>query len=118
MVGITGRRVNWVLDADIRDFFGQLDHGWLRKFLRHRIADERVLRLLDKWLTAGVVEDGQWAECDEGSPQGASVSPLRANVYLHYVLGPPREFRTVAMGSNYAATWGFRYSSWASLGVR
>jgi RNA-directed DNA polymerase len=85
-VGITSRRVNWVLDADIRDFFGQLDHAWLRRFLRHRIADERVLRLIDKWLTVGVVEDGQWTECDEGSPQGASLSPLLANIYLHYVL--------------------------------
>jgi RNA-directed DNA polymerase len=85
-VGITSRRVNWVLDADIRDFFTKLDHEWLGRFLRHRIADERVLRLIGKWLTAGVVEDGEWAECDEGSPQGASVSPLLANVYLHYVL--------------------------------
>ena len=85
-VGITDRRVNWVLDADIRDFFGQLDHAWLRRFLRHRIADELVLRLIDKWLTVGVVEDGQWMECEEGSPQGASVSPLLANIYLHYVL--------------------------------
>jgi retron-type reverse transcriptase len=78
--------VNWVLDADIRDFFGQLDRLWLRKFLQHRIADERVLRLIDKWLVAGVVEDGEWAQCDQGSPQGASVSPLLANVYLHHVL--------------------------------
>jgi RNA-directed DNA polymerase len=85
-VGITSRRVNWVLDADIRDFFTSLDHDWLGRFLRHRIADERVLRLISKWLTAGVIEDGQWAQCDEGSPQGASVSPLLANVYLHYVL--------------------------------
>jgi group II intron reverse transcriptase/maturase len=85
-VGITSRRVNWVLDADVRDFFGQLDHGWLRKFVRHRIADERVLRLIDKWLTAGVVEDGTWTECDQGSPQGASLSPLLANVYAHHVL--------------------------------
>ena len=69
-VGITSRRVNWVLDADIRDFFGQLDHAWLRKFVRHRIADERVLRLIDKWLTAGVVEDGEWTECDEGFATG------------------------------------------------
>jgi group II intron reverse transcriptase/maturase len=83
---VTSRRVNWVLDADIRDFFTKLDHEWLGKFLRHRIADERVLRLISKWLTAGVVEDGQWAQCDEGSPQGASASPLLANVYLHYVL--------------------------------
>jgi group II intron reverse transcriptase/maturase len=75
-----------VLDADIRDFFGQLDRAWLRKFLRHRIADKRVLRLIDKWLAAGVIEDGTWTASDQGSPQGASVSPLLANVYLHYVL--------------------------------
>jgi group II intron reverse transcriptase/maturase len=85
-VGITTKSVNWVLDADIRDFFNQLDHSWLRKFLEHRIADKRVLRLIDKWLTAGVIEDGQWTASEEGSPQGASVSPLLANVYLHYVL--------------------------------
>jgi group II intron reverse transcriptase/maturase len=85
-VGITSRRVNWVLDADIRDFFGQLDRSWLKEFLRHRIADERVLRLIGKWLAAGVVEDGTWTQCDQGSPQGASASPLLANVYLHYVL--------------------------------
>jgi RNA-directed DNA polymerase len=84
-VGIRSRRVNWVLDADIRDFFGQIDRIWLRRFLQHRIADERVLRLIDKWLAAGVVEDGEWTACDEGTPQGASVSPLLANVYLHYV---------------------------------
>ena len=84
--GIMTRRVNWVLDADIRDFFGQLDRDWLRQFLRHRIADERILRLIDKWLAAGVVEDGEWTECDQGTPQGASASPLLANVYLHYVL--------------------------------
>jgi group II intron reverse transcriptase/maturase len=84
--GIYRRRVKWVLDADIRDFFGQLDRGWLRRFLRHRIADTRVLRLIDKWLAAGVIEDGQWTESGKGSPQGASVSPLLANVYLHYVL--------------------------------
>jgi RNA-directed DNA polymerase len=84
-VGIARKKVNWVLDADIRDFFGQLDHVWLRKFLEHRIADKRVLRLIDKWLAAGVIEDGQWTASEEGSPQGASVSPLLANVYLHYV---------------------------------
>ncbi len=84
--GIMSRKVNWVLDADIRDFFGQLDRDWLRKFLGHRIADKRVLRLIDRWLAAGVIEDGTWTACDQGSPQGASVSPLLANVYLHYVL--------------------------------
>jgi group II intron reverse transcriptase/maturase len=82
-VGVERKKVNWVLDADIRDFFGQLDHVWLRKFLEHRIADKRVLRLIDKWLAAGVIEDGEWSRTMEGSPQGASASPLLANVYLH-----------------------------------
>jgi len=84
-VGIGRKKVNWVLDADIRDFFNQLDRAWLRRFLEHRIADKRVLRLIDKWLAAGVIEDGKWSETPAGSPQGASVSPLLANVYLHYV---------------------------------
>ena len=80
-----GRSLPRLLDADIRDFFGQLDRAWLEKFLRHRIADERVLRLIGRWLAAGVVEEGVWSE-GAGAPQGASVSPLLANVYLHYVL--------------------------------
>jgi group II intron reverse transcriptase/maturase len=84
--GVYKKRVNWVLDADIRDFFGQLDQVWLRRFLQHRIADKRVLRLIDKWLAAGVIEDGEWSATEVGSPQGASASPLLANVYLHYVL--------------------------------
>ena len=83
-VGFWRKKVNWVLDADIRDFFTNLDHGWLARFLEHRIADRRVLRLIEKWLTAGVIEDGNWSEM-QGAPQGASVSPLLANVYLHYV---------------------------------
>ena len=84
-VGIERRRVSWVLDADISDFFGRLDHAWLRKFLQHRIADARILRLIDKWLAVGVVEDGTWQPGEEGSPQGASISPLLANLYLHQV---------------------------------
>jgi RNA-directed DNA polymerase len=84
-VGIERKRVNWVLDADIRNFFGQIDHSWLRRFVEHRIADKRIWRLIGKWLAAGVIEDGQWSACEEGSPQGASASPLLANVYLHYV---------------------------------
>ena len=84
-VVITKRRVNWILDADIRDYFSKLDHSWLEKFLEHRIADRRVLRLIQKWLRAGVVEDGAWTACDEGTPQGASISTLLSNVYLHYV---------------------------------
>jgi RNA-directed DNA polymerase len=73
-VGIKRRNVNWVLDADIRDFFNRIDHSWLVKFLEHRIADKRVLRLIGKWLAAGVIEDGEWAQCDEGAPQGALCS--------------------------------------------
>ena len=69
-VGIERKKVNWVLDADIRDFFGQLDRAWLRRFLEHRIADKRVLRLIDKWLAAGVVEDGQWSETERGFTAG------------------------------------------------
>ncbi len=84
--GICQRKVSWVLDADVRDFFGSLDRDWLGKFLRHRIADERVLRLIGKWLAAGVIDDGKLSEEVRGAPQGASLSPLLANVYLHYVL--------------------------------
>ena len=84
-VGITKRRVNWLLDADIRDYFSKLDHSWLEKFLEQRIADRRVLRLIQRWLRAGVIEDGTWTACDEGTPQGASISTLLSNVYLHYV---------------------------------
>ena len=84
-VGIKTRKVNWVLDADLADFFTTLDWGWLGKFLEHRIADKRVLRIIHKWLKAGIIENGNWAEYDAGTPQGATVSPLLANVYLHYV---------------------------------
>ena len=84
-VGLMGKKVNWVLDADIRGFFDAIDHGWLVKFLEHRIADRRVLRLIQKWLRAGVSEDGQWSKTEVGTPQGAVASPLLANVFLHYV---------------------------------
>lgn len=84
-VGITKRKVNWVLDLDIRSFFDSLDHGWLMKFLEHHIADPRMLRLIRKWLRAGVSEDGEWSKTTKGTPQGSVISPLLANVYLHYV---------------------------------
>ena len=84
-VGIMRKRVNWVLDADIQRFFDTMDHGWMRQFLEHRIADRRVHRLIRKWLRAGVSEDGEWSEARCGTPQGAVISPLLANVYLHYV---------------------------------
>ena len=84
-VGIQWKRVNWVLDADIRGFFDNMNHEWTMKFIEHRVADRRILRLIQKWLKAGVSEDGQWSETKLGTPQGAVVSPLLANVYLHYV---------------------------------
>jgi group II intron reverse transcriptase/maturase len=84
-VAIQTRRVNWVLDADIRSFFDTLIHEWLVKFLEHRVADRRVIRLVQKWLSAGVLEDGQRTESEVGTVQGGSVSPLLANIYLHYV---------------------------------
>src|SRR6266487_5143547 len=84
-VGIDKKKVNWILDADIRGFYDAIDHGWLCKFVEHRIADKRVLRLIQKWLNAGVIEDGSWSASEEGAPQGATISPLLANVYLHYV---------------------------------
>jgi len=84
-VGIKRRKVNWVLDVDIRDYFTSLDHSWLLKFLEHRIADKRILRLIQKWLNVGAIEDGVWSETEQGTPQGASVSTFLANVYLHYV---------------------------------
>ena len=84
--GIYQKKVNWILDADIADFFSRLDQAWLMKFLEHRIADKRILSLIRKWLAAGVIEDGNWKETPEGTPQGGSASPLLANVYLHYVL--------------------------------
>ena len=85
-VGLTTWNVNWVLDADIRAFFDTIDHGWLLKFVEHRIADPRMLRLIRKWLRAGVSEDGTWSKTTVGTPQGAVISPLLANVFLHYVL--------------------------------
>ena len=84
-VGIQRKRVNWVLDADIRGFFDNMSHEWTMKFVEHRVADRRILRLIQKWLKAGVSEDGQWSETKVGTPQGAVISPLLANVYLHYV---------------------------------
>jgi RNA-directed DNA polymerase len=74
-----------VLDADIRGFFGNTNHEWSMKFVEYRVADRRILRLIQKWRKAGVSEDGQWSETNAGTPQGAVVSPLLANVYLHYV---------------------------------
>jgi RNA-directed DNA polymerase len=84
-VGIVRRRVNWILDADIRGFFDNMNHEWIDRFVQHRIADPRILRLIRKWLKAGVSEEGEWSETKVGTPQGAVISPLLANIYLHYV---------------------------------
>jgi group II intron reverse transcriptase/maturase len=84
--GIMKKKVNWVLDADVRAFFDTLVHEWLVKFIEHRVADRRVVRLIQKWLSAGVLEDGKRIRSEVGTVQGGSISPLLANVYLHYVL--------------------------------
>jgi len=79
------RPVNWILDADIRSFFDSVDHEWLLRIVSHRIADRRILRLIRRWLRAGVMEGGEWKETDTGTPQGAGISPLLANIFLHYI---------------------------------
>jgi RNA-directed DNA polymerase len=79
------KKVNYVLDADIHGFFDNLDKSWLIKFVEHRVADSRILRLIRKWLNAGVMEEGQWSETKTGTPQGSVASPILANIYLHYV---------------------------------
>jgi RNA-directed DNA polymerase len=85
-IGIRFKKINWVLDADVRSYFDRVSHDWTQRFLEHRIADRRMLALIRKWLKAGVLEHGEWAASEEGTPQGSSISPLLANVYLHYVL--------------------------------
>lgn len=85
-VGLNRKKVSWVLDADIQGFFDTIDHQWMSRFIEHRVADPRMLRLIRKWLRAGVSEDGQWSKTEIGTPQGAVISPLLANIYLHYVL--------------------------------
>jgi group II intron reverse transcriptase/maturase len=99
-VGILRKRVNWVLDADIRGFYDAMSHAWIIRFLEHRIADKRILRLVAKWLKVGVIEDGRVTRSQVGAPQGAVVSPILANVYLHYAydLWVQRWRRTKASG--------------------
>lgn len=84
-VAIENRKVNWILDADIVAFFDEIDHDWMIRFLEHRIGDQRIIRLITKWLKAGTIEEGRRVAAVKGTPQGAVISPLMANVYLHYV---------------------------------
>jgi RNA-directed DNA polymerase len=83
--GIGARKIDWIIDADIRSFFDTISQDWLIRFLEHRVGDRRIIRLIQKWLKAGVLEEDQWIETTEGTPQGSVISPLLANVYLHYV---------------------------------
>src|SRR5688572_26431692 len=85
-VGITRKKVNWILDLDIRSFFDKVRHDWMIKFVEHRVGDKRIIRLIQKWLKAGVMEQGRWFETVAGTPQGSVISPVLANLYLHYVL--------------------------------
>jgi RNA-directed DNA polymerase len=84
--GIRGKKVNWILDMDLKGFFDNIDKEHLMEMVERRIADMRILRLIRKWLNAGVIEEGEWLETEKGTPQGAVVSPLLANIYLHHVL--------------------------------
>ena len=117
-VGIMRRKVSWVLDADIRGFFDTLDHDWLVKFIEHRIADKRVVRLIKKWLHAGVLEDGKRTQTDKGAAQGGSISPLLSNIYLHYVFDLwvrkwRKDARSEVIVVRYADDWvmGFQHKS-------
>ena len=85
-VGIGSRKVSFILDADIRSFFDEISQDWLIRFLEHRIGDRRIIRLIQKWLKAGVLEDGVVSVSDKGTGQGSVISPLLANIYLHYAL--------------------------------
>jgi len=106
-VGLLTKKVNWVLDGDVSSFFDGLNHEWLIKFIEHRIADQRVVRLIRKWLNAGVLEEGRWKCSEEGTPQGGSASPLMANIFLHYVfdLWVHQWRRTKAKGDVIVVRW-------------
>lgn len=79
------KKLNYVLDADIQSFFDNLDKAWMIRFIEHRVADRRILRLIQKWLKVAVLEEGKWSDSETGTPQGSVISPLLADIYLHYV---------------------------------
>jgi RNA-directed DNA polymerase len=116
-VGVEIRKVGWILDADIAKFFDTIEHDWLMRFIEHRVADQRVLRLIKKWLHAGVLEEGKVTRSELGTVQGGSVSPLLANIYLHYALDlwvqqwRQRHARGEVIMVRYADDWvaGFQY---------
>ena len=83
---IAGKKVSWALEADLKNFFGRLDHGWLLRFVEHRVGDPRIISLIKRWLKAGVLEEGEFQSVERGTPQGGSISVLLSNIYLHYVL--------------------------------
>lgn len=83
---IAGQKVGWVLECDIRNFFGSLNHGWVERFVSHRVADPRIVSVVRRWLKAGVMEENTWSESSEATPQGGSISVLLSNLYLHHVL--------------------------------
>lgn len=83
---VVGKKVGWVLEADLKNFFGSLDHKWLLQFVKHRVGDPRIINLIQRWLKAGVLEEGEWQPNEGGTPQGGSASVLLSNIYLHYVL--------------------------------
>ncbi|MCY1667737.1 reverse transcriptase domain-containing protein [Rhizobium sp. SL86] len=85
-VGIDKRKINWILDADIRSFYDEIDHEWMLRFLSHRVGDRRLIRLIYKWLKAGTIEDGRRVASTRGTPQGSVISPVLSNIYLHYAL--------------------------------
>jgi RNA-directed DNA polymerase len=122
-VGLRRKKVNWILDLDVRGFFDNVSHEWLEKFVERRVADRRIIRLIQKWLKAGVSEEGEWTETKVGTPQGAVASPLLANVYLHHVfdLWVNQWRRKMAQGDmivvRYAddAVLGFEYREEAEL---
>src|SRR5439155_20854025 len=113
-VAITRRKVNHILDADIRDFFGSVNHDWLIRFLEHRIGDKRIIRLIRKWLKAGILEDGIVSVAESGTGQGSVISPLLANIYMHYVFDLLRQvvtghFAYYAVPTNSRALSAFRH---------
>ena len=104
-VAITQRKVSYILDADIQGFFDTIQHDWMLKFIKHRISDKRILRLVEKTLRAGVIEDGKWSETVVGTPQGSVVSPIYSNIYLLRGNGGPAIFSSIPIIIIFTSCW-------------